>query len=38
MNKALTYYTNTLSGITLEELLKDDQPLAIQIIKNFNKK
>ena len=38
MNKALTYYTNTLSGITLEELLKDDPTFGDSDNKKFQQK
>ena len=38
MNKALTYYTNILSGITLEELLKDDPTFGDSDNKKFQQK
>ena len=38
MNKALTYYTNTLSGISLEELLKDDSTFGDSDNKKFKQK
>lgn len=38
MNKALTYYTNSLSGIALEELLKDDPTFSDSDNKKFKQK
>mgnify|MGYP005640712045 FL=1 len=38
MNKALTYYTNTKNGISLEELLKDDPTFGDNDNKKFQQK